>query len=485
MTNDTNTNDTNTNTTENDWRTNPLAFCRNTLRGLYESPNLDPLSEDARRSNLGEYVSAILRNFLDTNTSTTTYGTRTATDEVENGTALRECVALCAALRNAFEYREEDAADRFLTFGPIMVPASPAGLSFLRFVKRVSRDIARGGLDRLVSNDSTLGSVLLALRNTMAESAFLRTYHNATSTDPKAEKGLRITLDFDPMVEAHRPNGPTLPSALLSPLEGREINDLESIRQEAGMCHEGTRDFLDRFGISYEEERGECDSCGCEDCGEGEGFSWVQTFELSDRMIRFIDKAGYLDEVRDALGVEMDSDSWSEFLACSDDAEIRETLMPDPKYLDKDKGDAIRYDSTYWRFEPDFGAIDGIEDLESEELIRLLPVLSDVARAYQEANALPPIPGKLVWRMVSTNRADRDHTFAWDPDTGTMTHEPTRSGVRLSIDVRSGLVRLSRCEDPVHVWTRLETGFAMMVPVKEAGDVAATFVPLAQSEVTI
>ena len=235
------------------------------------------------------------------------------------------------------------------------------------------------------------------------------------------------------------------PNPLAVNAVGREIDDVQSLADEMGMCQTGVRAFLDAFSISYEVECGECFACGCESSHDPDVSTLrrVDSFTLTEEMIRHIDGEGFATELADTLGGEL-SEQW-EALASSILSEGIPLALDDRAPLSElaDENKGVRYDPERWAFIPAFDELPGIDDIESDDSTALLPFLGMLCARFEAHSKLPPIPGTLIWKdgegprkLVSTR------AFAWDPETGTLSHAISSESVSVLHFTTTGETRI-------------------------------------------
>ena len=401
-------------------------------------------------------------------------------DGIENPRTEAEALArLLDACAEALRYRIRSDS-RWISFGPLAIPTSPRGLEILAALREYAGELVTGQSPRSVLDDtSALARLLDEIERTarMRRSGILETARNRTSAASEVA-GFRIGFGFHARALASMPNGNTLPPAILgAALVGREIDGDEAreMREHADMCDSGTAEFLDRFGISYETEGGEyeCDSCGStHDDDEGGSISWISDFTLTGEMLDAIDTQGFGDSVREFFGAEDGCDEWSGMLDACDNAEILARCAPN-------KEDGIRYDSSVWRFVPDFEGIDGLDGLEWSEQARALPLLVEIARAHEEASVLPPISGTLEYqRAPHESRSTvepKSYDFQWNAEAGTLTH--TIAGpLALRVSAKHGgasIVHTIDGAERIGTLTPIGSEFVLDAPAYEGGERAA------------
>ena len=401
-----------------------------------------------------------------------------ALDFVREAEALARLLECCA---EALRYRIRDDS-RWISFGPLAIPTSPRGLDALRAIRAHASELVTGTSPRSVLDDSSgLARLLDEIERTarMRRSGILESARNRTSSASEVS-GFRLGFSFHSRALASMPNGNTLPPAILgSALVGREItgDEASELRSDCDMCDDGTAEFLDRFGISYEREGGayECDSCGCEhESDEGGEISWISDFTLTSDMLDALDRQGFGDGAREFFGAEDGCDEWSGMLDACDDSEILARCAPNAE-------DGIRYDSSVWRFVPDFEGIDGLDALEWSEQARALPLLVRIANEHETASVLPPISGSLVYQPApyESGRSTvepKSYDFQWNAEAGTLTH--TIAGpLALRVNAKHGGASIVHTIDGrEHTGALTHTSgseYALDAPAYEGGERAA------------
>ena len=386
---------------------------------------------------------------------------------------LLECCA------ESLRYRIRDDS-RWISFGPLAVPTSPRGLEILGAIRTHASELVTGTSPRSVLDDSSgLARLLDEIERTarMRRSGILTSARNRTSSASEVS-GFRIGFDFHSRALASMPKGSTLPPAILgSALVGREITSAEAseLREDLDMCDSGSREFLDRFGIEYEGGSGtyECDSCGSEHEDEDGGeIEWISDFVLTSDMLDALDRQGFGDGAREFFGAEDGCDEWSGMLESCDDAEILARCAPNAE-------DGIRYDSSVWRFVPDFEGIDGLDALEWSEQARALPLLVRIANEHETASVLPPISGSLVYQPAPYESRStvepKSYDFQWNAEAGTLTH--TIAGpLALRVNARNGgaaIVHTIDGAERIGTLTPIGSEFVLDAPAYEGGERAA------------
>lgn len=314
-----------------------------------------------------------------------------------------------------------------------------------------------------------------------------------TSTNDGKQSGtIRIGLDLDPGTIKALPKGLEKPPALLArSIVGVEIESLEDLRTAADMCMSGTIEFLNRFGISFEGASHDCDQCGHETDYDCEEIEYCESFTLTAPMVDAIESAGFLEKVSEHLECDGAGADWTEFLAEYDTAEERlEALAPSAKYLSKD---AIKYNPKEWKFIPDYAGLESIDLLDTDELLELLPILVEVARIYEGASALPPIPGKLerAEGTCSYRRAG-DGSLAWNPEKARLTHNLSTIGAALVFSpfIEGGAPELVTPRDETKSYRRVMLTHCGNVWTfdelpQEAGPLAVRYLPITQGRAEI
>lgn len=353
---------------------------------------------------------------------------------------------LLESVADSMRYQLPREDSRFVRFGPLVVPTSPRGLDALRAIRTHANELVTGTSPRSVLDDSSPLALLLdeiERTSRMRRSGILASVKNRTSSADSVD-GFRLAFGLHARAMGAMPNGTTLPPALLgAQLVGREIdgNEAEELRSDLDMCASGTIEFLDRFGISYEGGGGsyECGECGSEhESDECEEIESIDDFTLTSDMLDALDRQGYGEGVREFFGAEDGCDEWSGMLESCDNAEILARCAPNAE-------DGISYDSSVWKFVPEFEEIDGLESLEWSEQARVLPLLVEIAQAHATASVLPPIGGTLVYQPAQYESRSVvepvSYNFDWSPQAGTLTH--TIAGpLALVVDARNGGARI-------------------------------------------
>jgi len=359
----------------------------------------------------------------------------------------RDAVALARVLSQALallEYHTREDS-RFIRFGGLLLPTTPAALSVLRVLRAIAAErIIGNGIAETVEPDSALGVFLAAIERAGREerSPLLLSARNRTSADPG--QGFRIGFNFHARALASMPRGDALPSALLSPDPvGFYVEDPRAMQSDCDMCDSGTADFLERFGIAFERKGGEyeCDSCGstCEGDSDGE-ITHIDPFELTADMLAAIERQGFGDAVREYVGANTEADTLAALLESESEAKTLERTKPDPEH-------GIRFDSSVWDFRPDFESIDGADEIAGGDALRAGALLLRVVESHTSAGVLPPIGGALVYRPLpyetrhigdgTTSTRPPSIALAWDPKGGTLEHE-LGGGLLLRIDACKG-----------------------------------------------
>ena len=341
---------------------------------------------------------------------------------------LRVLLSACFA-RLDWSTREDP---RFLRFGGLLFPTSAGGLSVLRALRTVARESVLGAaLVPNVEQESPLGVLFARLREDRL-SALLQSERNRT--DSEHGGGFRIGFDFHARAMGAIPAGSKLPTPLLAPeLEGFEVSDPIEFQRECDMCDDGTADFLEQHGIEFEREGGsyECDSCGSEHESDEQGsIEYIAPFVLSASMVADIERQGFGDAARDYIAEGADADSLSALLEQDPD----ERAKPDAEH-------GIRFDSDVWAFEPDFGSVEGADEIEGSEALEIGALLSAIVNEHTSAGVLPPIGGTLRYRPLpyESNRIGTSTrngiALVWDPSAGSLVCSLSEA-LRVRFDVR-------------------------------------------------
>jgi len=418
-----------------------------------------------------------------------------AGSEMETEALARVLVLASDAL--SFRVREDS---RFYRFGPMLVPTTPSGLAFVRHARKVAREDIGSPMLGVVDSDSPLGVVLSAIRSAAERkvSGFLESARNITSAEPANGRGFRIAFDFAARAASALPRGKALPPALLSPiLDGFEVSDALELKSDCDMCDDGTAEFLDRFGISYERTGAyECDSCGAEhesdECGEIE---WISDFVLTPEMVEAIDRQGFGDALREYIADGNEhADSLGALLDECDDSEIRARVALPPANESGERESGIPYDSSVWEFAPALDEIDGADEIESAQALRAGVLLGDIAREYADASVLPPIPGVLRYRPLPYERpnSSRDTiALEWNPTSGILS-TTLGGGLRFEHDTRRESARIvvresttSAHRPALALSTETGSRFVASFAEQDAGERAALLLRIAQGSAEI
>lgn len=368
-------------------------------------------------------------------------------------------LALAAGAREFLRYSNARDRGLFLTIGhTFFFPASPEGVRMAREARAFAERQVQKTLDlSMVDSDSEYGPLTRSLEAAAEPdtrvSAILESVAQRTSTDPHAAdgRGFRFRIGLSaPLVRAlpRLAEGGKLPSPLLrGALLGRTLpgSELLELVQSEGWCFEGTTEFLDRARIQYESENGEleCYSCGATHESEEEReVTWIQDVEVGERELRMLDAAGYLDEVTEHFEAD-GPDGWSALLEEHSDADILDLWKPSES--------GLAYDPELWSFEPEYECLEGLDTLESAELIRILPLLQRCADAYAAAGQIPPMPGVLLPREPIYPRGYNPEStrgggaaFKWDPEARRFSHRLTRDDTAELLSDASGSIVIRR-----------------------------------------
>lgn len=468
-----------------DWRDNPVAFfvrqfCANPAAGQAANPK-----------GLVTALSSILKGYERDGGGYTISATSPVEADREE---FRRVVLLLRAVRDHIGSATHSQS-LFLVHGPVAVPTTPTGLAFLRFLIMETQDFSRLSPTELTA-DGTQGRAFVDAVATAVGGSGVFLGPATNQTEPRKEDRGRIVFGL-PLSKFHTENMPTtigggdtrLPTWGASSLVGTEFpgNRILEFQEESGACGGGTAEVLERFGISHEFESIECDSCGAES-GESEHVSWCADFTIDAEFVEAVDKAGYLDELTEFLGVTTEAD-WGETLNENDDDELRERFaVPDEDVRDG----LVEFDTAQWRFEPDYESV--AEELETAEVVRLLPLLVEAVKVWTDAKLLPPIPGTL--RPVKVPTAG-DHGWSWDGEEE-LTHVIASSAAGLVYypasgsfyvtypDPSSGNPNGGRCSDIV---TRHFSGpaatFTVTLGASQCGMVANDYIRIAKARTDI
>lgn len=305
-----------------------------------------------------------------------------------------------------------------------VIPVGGEGLSNARAVKQGSLMVSRLGLgelgsercDRLAGVLDRQGIRCVARGYNQGERAL--EFSVAAGTQAVRFAGLpRCEGHFSPVQEGA--------------LVGVTVSDPLSVIRDSGMCQSGAAEFLDRFGISYCWEILECDCCGSplDDYSDDRELSSVDTFVLTADMVAAIAKAGYTDEVRQALEI-----------ADLDLIDVPWETLPVPKMMRIAQG---------WTYKADYGSLLG--ELDSEDLLLVLPKVVEYVRRCVDAGFAPAIPGtlslddRMVWSFDPDTcwfeRVDREIFWRVNRTNGQIVLRST-DGDEIAIDAE-GLIRVS------------------------------------------
>lgn len=350
--------------------------------------------------------------------------------------------------------------------GPIVVPSTSTGIAALRKLRDSALAVRSNGTDNMGIDDaSTLAKLISALKSAAIDSAILSPgLRNVTKEDNRC---LVFDAQLCTATMREMPTGTKVPQSLLgASLEGIEVDedDINSMANSNGWCADGVRDWLQQWtDAEFEGGDYDCDQCGStvEDYGTLASVSFTLTPEIIDELDC---SEGYLDVFQDYFEAEgSGSCDFSTLLQEKNDSEILEGWKPADKITVTAKGivggkefthdveteTGIEYDPDVWRFSADYSELE-LDDLDSEELIRLIPLLAEINAQYRDRSILPPIPGTLE-RVTITNVSTYYGRYRagsadmiWDPTDGTLSHVAIGggSGVRLEIDPVSDRVAL-------------------------------------------
>jgi len=334
-------------------------------------------------------------------------------------------------------------SSRFFRFGPLILPAIPAGVQYARRVRTIARELIGSSDLTMAEPDSDLGRMLESVKLAGESKGRLLEHARNRTSERTSERtrengpgvlGFRLGFQFNARTISLIPKGAKLPPALLSRTEGYEIEDPLELMNECDMCSEGTADFLDDFGLTYAREPYECGECGSACDGEGGGrIEQIEPFTLTGEMIEQIDRQGFGDKLREYVSY-YEADSVSTLLDSCDDAEIRERVRPDAE-------NGILYDTESWDFSPDFESLEGMQDCSRTEALRAGALFGGIASEYERARILPPFGGTLTLVEKGLAREQERIAFCWDPVEGTLS-SVLGGGLMLCINARTGSARL-------------------------------------------
>lgn len=358
-----------------------------------------------------------------------------------------ETADVASAVGERVRYSRE--ADRYLIRGRFAFPASPEGIAAVRRLAEFAAETMRSA--SVVSDDSRIGR----FRSSLASPSVASPVHAFRNVSDSATGEYRFRVEFSADVDA-LPTGDVPPAILTPELVGRTFDgdEIREWQSHADACDDGTAEFLSRIGVDFETEGGshECYECGSEtgDPDERGEITECADFELTERVVRMLDKAGYGDATREWFA-ERDgdgADDWEAFAELTDD-EIRERLAVPPMVKgpsaivtdpatgrerietpDVEKGIRI---PDGWAFEADPAGFDGLDSLPFADAGRIVVALTRCVDSYATRGILPPVPGTLTQRA----RYGREtYAWAWDPSAGTLSN--VVGAIRIVHDVRSG-----------------------------------------------
>lgn len=423
--------------------------------------------------------------------------------------ALRVADAIQEIYRQSYG---SNGAHGFVRVGGFSFPPTPDGIEALRIIREYAPGIVRGNVDGFAAEGSELARVSdcfrfeNAARVRVADTrGILESVTNATvaTSDPRANPagyvqfGIGVKLRPDLAAQLPAQDGPRIRSMLAPRLEGYEFDgsDIDSWREHVGACASGTIEFLNRFDIYPETEGGEyeCDSCGCTtgDDEHAEIYS-CPDFEITERMARALDKAGYLDGTLEWIQENGDgatSDGWEELDRDYSTAELVAQYGPQRIGEDSKLVGAL-YDPNVWTFEPAPEELDGFEDIDDvPTLLSLGRKLGAVADAHTAVGSLPPIPGRLTLKPRRVGNFDAERVeLRWDPDAGTLRAVLTGRAA-LVVDVAHGGRSVHVCADPAHPGRvsrfPLDADGTLSLPKDAAGPDAALYLRIASATVSL
>ena len=403
-----------------------------------------------------------------------------------------------ATVRLCRENADESGPD-WIRCGSVAVPSSPAGVETLRRLRLLARDFMRRRIDAIAQPETRLAAISNACE---AYSGSILT-GLANVTKPESD-GIRLRFNIQRNALEGLPRGEKPKPILTAPLVGRTFDgdDIESWRSHADACMEGTTEFLRRINVDFETDGGSscgCGECDCDSGDEGDEITWCADFELDEKTVRLLDRAGYGDQTRDFFECG-DGGSWED-VAGLDDAERAERIAPAPMVSDGDeivtdehgrksiaekKREAVAsYDPKRFRFEACF-ELDGLESVGFSDVAVILPELVRMVDACQARGILPPIGGMLKpirERYGSPDTLDESRAWSWEPNAGTLTHKPSSAGLAIAFDVTTGTVSAML---PAGGRTMvLADDFEISIPSYDCGDVAASWAGIFQGTVSL
>ena len=205
--------------------------------------------------------------------------------EIRGGVGRERALEILGAFRAA---KRDNAVKGFRVGYDLKIPASEQGLADLGILREEVLRANSTPLEHMGQDKAELVSALKA---------------GGVSVDAlgwnRERGGFVFRLSGPYGVAGSLPKGEALPDPLLGkPLVGTMVEDPGDLMSTIGACEEGSLAFLDRFGIDFEtESEGGC-CCG-EDCHSDEerSLSWIDSFELTQEMVDYIDGEGFLDKV--------------------------------------------------------------------------------------------------------------------------------------------------------------------------------------------
>ena len=366
------------------------------------------------------------------------------------------------ALRMLAFLRNNYSAPGWIRCGPIAAPASPTGIRAIRELKRYAHDVIRFRLSSAVDPDSLVGRFARNVETAAVDDEVVKNWGYGA-------KGARLAIDvvLSRNVMESLPVGPAPKPIKSESLEGQEFDGdrIEEWRSDADACIDGTTEFLNRIGVNYETDSSECD-CGC--CGEPEEITWCEDFTITDRIVRMLDKAGYLDATLDFF--DLGAGSWED-VAELNDAELDDRIRMLPRKfvrwevrggteLDAPTPEAVmeeqtaHYDPTVWEFIPDYVGL-GMDSVDYDDVARILPRIVAMVDDCAKRGLLPPIDGILRQR-----NAYGRHDWTWSAEYGYLEHNAKDVTVRFTpedgtsailtagraVPVRDGKVIFAPCD---------------------------------------
>ncbi len=408
----------------------------------------------------------------------------------KRGLSDNETAKLCQEMRNVAH-----GGNDWIRCGSIAVPSSPAGIETLRRLRILARDWIRATPVFM----SETGSPFRALVDSAVVSDHRSAVISGVSNRSTSDDGVRMELLVQRDMITGLPRGEK-PKALRSlPLLGRVFDGdrIEEWRSDTNACIEGTVEFLELLNVSHETNAEDgCGDCNCDCGGEADEISWCEDFDLDEKTIRLLDRAGYGDATREFFECA-DDEGW-EGVANLDDSEIAERLkLADKvsdgfvvegngttelrKVVEKTREAVASYDPAAFAFVADFD-LDGMSAIDFCDVARIMPGIVRLVDECATRGILPPVSGYLELRTGGGRYIPPgDRKWAWDPVAGTLTHRPPVDGaMSLRWDVASGV--MSGIVPDGRTFS-VDKDFRFMVPVRDCGPDAALWFSIGQGEI--